>query len=226
MTIPRTSTGGGNVIKSKEDDLVVPVSESFWALFLRRNLIIDYFMQSLCFVLNDWQNKQQIVLVVPGRDSFNLPTVKELADYFPMRKKGQRIDDVRQLPIPLYQLRDLTGVRMENLEVVGGSYTKQMLVMYATYEDITKVRLADSILAGFQIREDPESEHPWPVDSKDLHIITVDYFRYYKVHSVIALLKVGAEITVQSNLLIRTGFLADEIELYDVEKEEQSVVYH
>ncbi len=179
-------------------------------------------MQCNCFCLNEKDKGRQIIFVYPDEDCFNLPSVTELAKFFAIRGRGRRLKDLRDLPVSVNELKSIAGVHLENVDFGD----KELVVLYAVKSLTKNTKIADSVLAGLQVRAELEDEQLWPENNDDLRVISFDFFRYHKVFSLLMLVKSGTRVSLLPTLSIKTCFLGKEFELYEEQQQEIADSYH
>lgn len=175
-------------------------------------------MHCTCFCLNEKDKGKQIIFVYPDEDCFNLPSAMELSKFFAIRERGRRLKDIRDLPVSVNELKSIAGVHIENVNFRD----KELVVFYAVKSPIENMKIADNVLAGLQVRAEPEDQQLWPENHDDLHVISHDYFRYHKVFSLLMLVKSGTRVSLLPNLTIQTCFLGKEVELYEGTQQESA----
>jgi len=201
---------GGN----ENADLVVPINESFIVMFLSGRLdILIVSGTATCFCQCDFENKRQLILVVPARDASRLPDVNDLQRAFPRLSAGKRIREVRDIPLPYQDLLRLTGAYVENVMLED----REMIILYATREPAGTVKFADSALVGIQIKADDVDVTLWPKDPEDYCIIGHESFRSLAVHNILLLMKSGKEVEFSSMLTIQAEATGQGFAVWDHE---------
>jgi hypothetical protein len=192
-------------------DLVVPVNESFWTIFLGGRLDMRLVGQAVCFCRNDRAQKRQLIVVVPARDASRVPSIGDLRRAFPLSSPGRHLRDVREIPIPLYEFRQLTGVNVENVQTEDS----EMIVLFANREAVEEVKFADSVLVGFQVQMDEIDESLWPKESTDYHVLFDEYYQNHGVHNLLMLMRSGTQIAFSPSIVIEAEVTGDDFSIFD-----------
>lgn len=150
-----------------KEDLVIPVMDSFWAYFFGGKLVIKFIAGTISFCLSCPEDRTQIIFVYNELGSSSVPTVHELAANFPCDGAGKELDDVRDLPVPIRALRNMTGIYLRKSEMPDH---RKIVVLYPTWEKEGRplqlsnkvLNVADFNLAPIELenirRESPEHE--------------------------------------------------------------------
>ncbi len=207
------------MIQNKDGkDLVIPVNESFWPIFLTSRLVVKAVMHSWCFCLNDAESSQQVIFVLPTEGATSIPNIRDLARVFKSRKVGQPFLELRELPVALHRLTSITGVNLYHAIEDGG----EMIILYANNEPIEQTHFADSVLVSFQIRlDEAEEDISWPQAQEDGYcIIAVEQFSYFKAYNVIALVRSGVEINFTPRISVLASIGGEELSLYESQRKQ------
>ena len=204
------------MIQSKDGkDLVIPVNESFWPIFLTSRLTVKAVMHSWCFCLNGTESSQQVIFVLPTEGATRIPNIRDLERVFKSRKRGAPFLEIRDLPVPLHRLTSITGVNLYHAIEDG----REMIVLYANTEPIGQACFADSVLVSFQISlDDTEIEIIWPKSMDACCLISVEHFPYFNAYNVIALVRSGVEVSFTSRISVLASIGGEELSLYESQR--------
>lgn len=198
------------IIQPDGKDLVVPINESFWPTFLCGRLFIRAVKHSWCFCLNNQDERKQFIFVLASDGATELPAPNDLAAAFSLRAYGRHLSDVRDLPVRLYCLLELTGAYLHQLKMAD----RDMTILYGCNdEDLLNVSFADSVLVSFQISSDSSADVPWLKNSSDYHVLFSKYYSSFRLFNVIALVKSNAEVQFTPKVRIYASVLGDDFRI-------------
>lgn len=160
------------IVKEEKTALVIQVSPSFWPYFFAQPLVVQFVGPAICFCLAVGHKPRkgdkttrgvrrsvppdtQFIVVYPERGEQFVPD-QALFDAFPPGEAGKPIRP-RELMIPLSEMRNLTGVRLFELE--RGS--RRIFCAVPTWENEDQINRADSALIFIVLADlEPGVEFP------------------------------------------------------------------
>jgi|GEM_PF-2533575 hypothetical protein len=207
--------------------LVTQVDETFWPVFLTGKLVVRFVKQAICFCLNDKAAAKQLILVFPDKTASCIPTLQDLSKVFALNNKGKPFRDVRDIPVPVLELKELPGVFIEDVTLPD----RHLTVLYAVRDPGHDENVSDSVLAGLQLEMDPMDHKLWPAKLDDYYVLQYYHHKFHGVYNLIMLIKQGAQVERTSCLAISSFVTGDILEAFQRKLEyppldPDQVVYH
>jgi len=130
------------VLRLDKEALAIEVKDSFWPHFFASKLVIKYVHGTMAFSVSCPDDQTQIIFVYPEEGTADLPTIDELMHLFPCDNSGEKLPDVRKLPISQKSLRNITGVYLQKKKL--GDRT--VFVLYPTWDPPARLNQSDGVL--------------------------------------------------------------------------------
>jgi hypothetical protein len=192
--------GGINVFTPTKEDLVIPVMDAFWAYFFGSKLVIKFISGTVTFCLSCPEDRTQIMFVYNELGSSSVPTVLELANSFPCDSAGKELEDVRDLPVPMRALRNMTGVYLRKAELPDN---RKLFVLYPTWEKESQhLHLSSKVLNAADFNLPPNELERIRRESPEHEVLMKRYVKIRKIGLVrlFTVLRRGSSVKISDKI--------------------------